>query len=127
MASITFTRSTTIPTSAPAFDPRTGSGISFHADLTNREIWLGVSKTGIRWAKFQSQETRQPAIDSVGNFIRDYPFITSSSTLPDFSPRHFLGSGKVHIHVSYLTETYVMLLGTNANTWIRFNTNEYIS
>lgn len=120
MAIIDFTISTINPTTAPSYDPRLGSGISFYINGSSNTLWLGLATTGVEtWGRFQMTGIVSTADENaeVGNFTLAAPLVTTSNSPPSTAPLHVPSEGKLHIHIAYLPESnYRMYVGTDKNT-----------
>ena len=114
MTVISFTRSTSNPVGAPAYDPRENQGISFHYNSSDSTIWLGLARTGgVTWGRF-SGFTSTSGTGGSSVYTVNPPIVTTSSLPPDFIPQFIPSEGRIHFHISYLVDsTYQMYVGTS--------------
>lgn len=129
MANIAFTITTSAPNSAPTYDPRTGSGIAFHVDSTNDNVWVGLSTVGSEnWGRFNTFIVRTADESAeVGNFTVAPPVVTTSNAAPTLPPQYVPSEGIIHIHLAYKPASeYTMYIGVSDTQWEIFEIVEVI-
>lgn len=126
MTNISFTRSNSDPTDTPPqYDPRDGFGISIHVNTHSQRVFLGLRRIGDKkWGRLRNDTNINASGDPTGNFVLNFPIVTTSSDVPDFVPQFSPSQGRLHIHIAYISDEYYNLcLGTRVNTEGDFSSN----
>ena len=129
MANVAFTITTSAPNFIPTYDPRAGSGIAFHVDSTNNNIWVGLSTVGSEnWGRFSTSSILTANEEAeVGSFTVAPPVVTTSNASPTLPPQFIPSDGRIHIHLAYkLASEYTMYIGVGETQWEIFNIVEVI-